>query len=191
MPRRRQLSPEERAARIQAIDMLYRSGCSTIDICDFLDISQGTVVTSLNAANTPRRPRGRPRHNAPDRPQPIDVMGEDWEPSFMNPDELVTFKNRISHMVARPYEPYIPEQPRLPYEYDLPHTLWRPLETEVQLGMGELAVEVSEETSTSTASPAELVSSRLAELGDPADGKLIEEGSSRNEPDEMDELIAY
>jgi hypothetical protein len=191
MPRRRQLSPEERAVRTQAIDLMYRSGCSTVDICDFLDISQGTVVTSLNAANTPRRARGRPRHNSPDRPQPIDVMGQDWEPGFMNPDELAVFKNRISHLVARPYEPYIPEQPRLPYEYDLPHTLWRPLETEVQLGMGELAVDASASEEAPEVSPSELVSSRLSELVDPADGKLIEDDSSKNEPDEMDELIAY
>jgi hypothetical protein len=118
-------------------------------------------------------------------------MGQDWEPSFMTADELAVFKNRISHMVARPYEPYIPEQPRLPYEYDLPHTLWRPLETEVQLGMGELAVDASASEEAPEVSPSELVSSRLSELVDPADGKLIEDDPSKNEPDEMDELIAY
>lgn len=198
MVSKRRLTPEERTARVAAIDHMYRHGCSSNDIASYLNVSQGTVVSSLDTANTPRRRRGRPRAGESDRPSPVDIMGLSWEPDFLTPEELIDFKNRVEFFTGyareAQYDADTPTQPRLPFEGEYSLFLMRPLASEVELGMGELAVASDDAVESSSEPPlAELIASRLSLVEDPAAGELIEDtgNSSPNSDQADDELIAY
>jgi hypothetical protein len=207
---RRILPPDEREQRKDLICNLYKAGCTTNTIAYYLDVSHGTVVSSLNEEGIPRRRRGRPSFSAPPAPRPDEIMGEDYIPPYFNEAELVRFEYRLTHLMNE-----APKRAtfgtKVSEPFDLPQSIYRELGSAVQLtldedqptpdptGAGAGAPETAFEQAQ-TLSPSQLVTQRLAESGlDPLSGSSllsdskVESTVSSDEDggEEEEELVAY